>query len=113
MLGAENVDAGALLSRLQLARNVRLQAASVQFLFDGRGQSLPELVYNTRGEAHIRSLLWQGTAGVAETPYSVELSQLDLDPQEGFVLSRVNGDWDVDLPWTTVLTWLGEPSLGG
>ena len=25
----------------------------------------------------------------------VELSQLDLDPQEGFVLSRVNGDWDV------------------
>lgn len=26
----------------------------------------------------------------------VELSQLDLDPQEGFVLSRVNGDWDVE-----------------
>ncbi len=25
----------------------------------------------------------------------VELSGLDLDPQEGFVLSRVNGDWDV------------------
>ncbi len=26
----------------------------------------------------------------------VELAQLDLDPQEGFVLSRVNGEWDVD-----------------
>lgn len=26
----------------------------------------------------------------------IELSQLDLDPQEGFVLSRVNGDWDVE-----------------
>lgn len=25
----------------------------------------------------------------------VELSSLDLDPQEGFVLSRVNGDWDI------------------
>lgn len=25
-----------------------------------------------------------------------ELSELDLDPQEGFVLSRVNGEWDVD-----------------
>ena len=25
-----------------------------------------------------------------------ELSKLDLDPQEGFVLSRVNGEWDVD-----------------
>ena len=25
-----------------------------------------------------------------------KLSTLDLDPQEGFVLSRVNGDWDVD-----------------
>jgi hypothetical protein len=24
------------------------------------------------------------------------LAQLDLDPQEGFVLSRVNGEWDVD-----------------
>lgn len=26
----------------------------------------------------------------------VELSKLDLDPHEGFVLSRVNGEWDVD-----------------
>jgi tetratricopeptide (TPR) repeat protein len=26
----------------------------------------------------------------------VELAGLDLDPQEGFVLSRVNGEWDVD-----------------
>jgi len=26
----------------------------------------------------------------------VELAGLDLDPQEGFVLSRVNGDWDID-----------------
>jgi len=26
----------------------------------------------------------------------VELAQLDLDPQEGFVLSRVNGEWDID-----------------
>jgi Domain of unknown function (DUF4388) len=26
----------------------------------------------------------------------VELAALDLDPQEGFVLSRVNGEWDVD-----------------
>jgi tetratricopeptide (TPR) repeat protein len=26
----------------------------------------------------------------------VELARLDLDPQEGFVLSRVNGEWDVD-----------------
>ncbi|MGH9319927.1 MAG: DUF4388 domain-containing protein [Vicinamibacteria bacterium] len=25
----------------------------------------------------------------------VELAQLDLDPQEGFVLSRVNGEWDI------------------
>ena len=25
-----------------------------------------------------------------------ELSDVDLDPQEGFVLSRVNGEWDVD-----------------
>jgi tetratricopeptide (TPR) repeat protein len=25
----------------------------------------------------------------------VELASLDLDPQEGFVLSRVNGEWDV------------------
>ncbi len=26
----------------------------------------------------------------------VELAGLDLDPQEGFVVSRVNGEWDVD-----------------
>jgi len=26
----------------------------------------------------------------------VELAQLDLDPQEGFVLSRVNGEWDIE-----------------
>jgi hypothetical protein len=26
----------------------------------------------------------------------VELAQLNLDPQEGFVLSRVNGEWDVE-----------------
>jgi tetratricopeptide (TPR) repeat protein len=26
----------------------------------------------------------------------IELAALDLDPQEGFVLSRVNGEWDVD-----------------
>ncbi len=26
----------------------------------------------------------------------VELSQLALDPQDGFVLSRVNGEWDID-----------------
>lgn len=25
----------------------------------------------------------------------VKLAQLDLDPQEGFVLSRVNGEWDI------------------
>jgi tetratricopeptide (TPR) repeat protein len=25
----------------------------------------------------------------------IELAKLDLDPQEGFVLSRVNGEWDV------------------
>lgn len=26
----------------------------------------------------------------------IELASLNLDPQEGFVLSRVNGEWDVD-----------------
>ncbi len=26
----------------------------------------------------------------------IDLAKLDLDPQEGFVLSRVNGEWDVD-----------------
>jgi Domain of unknown function (DUF4388) len=26
----------------------------------------------------------------------IELARLNLDPQEGFVLSRVNGEWDVD-----------------
>jgi hypothetical protein len=36
---------------------------------------------------------------LAAVPYLtvtlVELEQLDLDPQEGFVLSRVNGEWDI------------------
>ncbi len=38
-----------------------------------------------------------------------KLSTLDLDPQEGFVLSRVNGDWDVD--FITKICPMGEQDV--
>ena len=48
---------------------------------------------SAKAEAYAVALAAAG--GLQGEVWSGELSQLDLDPQEGFVLSRVNGEWDV------------------
>jgi len=76
--GAENINVGRLLAKLDLGEDVVARADRMDFRYVSEGQSIRQLAENSRLEARIESLHWIVEVGAENRSHELYLSELEL-----------------------------------
>jgi len=108
-IDAYNVDIGSLLARTGLAADVTARADHIEFNFVSEGQSIRQLLANSRLESHIESLQWKGRS----QPGDEAGSELFLSEVEFTAAPETATSWSASgkLNAVPVRLWMQTPGI--